>query len=58
MIKLQLTEEEIKSLLSFVDAGLRSGGLKVAETALHFQKKFEQAIQESRAPVPEEEEDD
>ena len=50
------TKEELKSLLSFIDAGVRSSGLQAAETAVYFKKKIESAIEDSE--TPEEEEDD
>lgn len=48
MIKLEITEQELQSLVGLLDAGLKTVGLRGAKEAAILVDKLEKAAQESQ----------
>lgn len=50
-MKLNLTTDQAKALLSLIDLAVKQGGLAVASTALFFQSEIQRAAKAESDPV-------
>ena len=49
MLTLELTNEEVKALVSLLDMATKAGGLQVAKAAVHFLDKLEKSLEDEEA---------
>ena len=50
MIKIELTEMEIKALVELLDLANKAGGLRVAEACVVLSRKITEAVQKASMP--------
>lgn len=47
MFKVELSMEEVQTLASLIDIAVKANGIRVAESAVYFIKKLENAVNET-----------